>query len=138
MLYGPDRDWTDALEKVHSEGRCRNCNFTGSSTNRIVCAHTAGRRYDPHKICKACTGGRSKVGPRPCHVCKGRGHLKGRYVPPEAVIPLCEHCHDDQHAGKLELLPLLTVTEQIYCVGVFEGIENARTHLAPSAYRKAA
>jgi 5-methylcytosine-specific restriction endonuclease McrA len=32
------------------------------------------------------------------------------------IVPLCRRCHDAQHAGRLELLPLLRRDEQAYVV----------------------
>ncbi len=32
------------------------------------------------------------------------------------IVPLCRMCHADQHAGTVELLPLLSRSEQAYAV----------------------
>lgn len=44
---------------------------------------------------------------------------------PNNIVPLCADCHAAQHAGHLELLPLLTLEEQGYISGLV-GIEEAR------------
>lgn len=51
---------------------------------------------------------------------------------PANVVPLCSSCHRDQHAGRLELLPLLTLVEQSYIAGLV-GIENARRRTTRAA-----
>ena len=147
MLGGPNRDWHDARAKVDAEGKCRACGRPDTEVD-LEAAHVSGRRFDEHKPCTLCAGDgvitamNDKL--RTCGVCKGTGHRKAKYVHPDDIIPLCgpeadpKSCHGKEHAGKLELLPLLTVAEQLRAVKHFEGIENARVRLAPSAYRSAA
>lgn len=57
-----------------------------------------------------------------CRACHATGELQAAHTIPrslgggqtaESVIPLCRGCHDDQHAGKLALLPLLTRAEEV-------------------------
>ncbi len=145
-LGGPPRDWRDARAKVDAEGKCRACGRPDTQVD-LEAAHVSGRRFDEHKACTTCrnTGTVTINGKlRTCGVCKGRGHQKTLYVDPVRIIPLCgpesdpRTCHGKEHAGTLELLPLLKLDEQLQAVKDFGGIENARVRLAPSAYRSAA
>ncbi len=46
---------------------------------------------------------------------------------PRNIIPLCFRCHGQQHAGDLELLPLMTHEEQGYVaslVGITEALKR--------------
>lgn len=70
--------------------------------------------------------------------CRSCGHAQGleaaHVVPrsrvtvggedPRNIVPLCGLCHGAQHAGRLELLPLLTREEQSYVVSLV-GIAEA-------------
>lgn len=142
MLGGPPRDNKDARAKVYAEGKCRNCGRTDEQVP-LEFAHVSGRRFDEPKPCKICNGTGSRF-ESPCAVCDGRGVTKTRYVHPDDGIPLCgphadpRSCHAKDHKGEIDILPLLTVAEQLRAVKHFEGIENARVRLAPSAYRSAA
>ena len=47
---------------------------------------------------------------------------------PESVIPLCRRCHDAQHRGELELLPLMRPEEHAEAARVV-GIARAFRYL---------
>lgn len=90
----PTRDWVDARRKVTAEGRCRLCGADGRFA-RIEAAHTVGRVHD-----------------RP-HPERGGEAL---WVDPDDVIPLCTACHLAQHAGEVDLLPVMSLAEQAAAV----------------------
>ncbi len=49
---------------------------------------------------------------------------------PRNIIPLCFRCHGQQHAGTLELLPLMTREEEGYVaslVGIAEALKRTTT-----------
>ena len=107
----PKRDWTDARAKVDAEGKCRRCGLGAY----LEAAHVTGREHD-----------------RP----KGNGRT--RYVHPDSVVPLCGPfpmgCHGMQHRHEFDLLPLLTLREQLRAVEDCGGIELARRRLCPSEF----
>lgn len=89
----------------------------------------------------------------PCRVCGAwpvdLAHVVGRkhdrrgpnqmfYVRPESVVGLCREHHSKFDAHELDLLPYLTLEEQLDAVRSAGGIELARVRLAPSQYRKEA
>jgi type II secretory ATPase GspE/PulE/Tfp pilus assembly ATPase PilB-like protein len=45
-----------------------------------------------------------------------------------AVIALCRSCHSRQHVGKLDILQLLTLDEQLHAVEAAGGIVSAYRH----------
>lgn len=106
---GPNRDWKDAVAKCEEEGRCRQCGIERG----LQVAHTIGRKFDQ---------------PR-----EGRKTL---YVDPDAVIPLCVHCHQSFDAGEEGVLEVLTPAEQLYAVKALGTIEAARRRLDPLDYRR--
>lgn len=91
----PTRDWTRARQKVDAEGACRAC----GTTHGLQAAHIVPRS-------------RVSAG-------------AGRGEDPRNIVPLCVDCHADEHNGRLELLPLLTLPEQGY-IAELVGIEEAR------------
>lgn len=99
------RDWRDAMEKIWSEPGCRAC----GSVQNIEAAHTIGREHDPRV-----EGG-------------------GYYVQPDSVIPLCgslgNDCHGRYDRHELNILPYLTINEQLNAVDAAGGIERARRRL---------
>ena len=105
----PARDWRDSVAKLEAEGCCRVCGIERG----LQQAHTAGRRFDVTR--------------------PGRKTL---WVNPDAIVPLCPHCHHDYDAHDLDLLPYLTLDEQLYVVKVMGGIEAARIRLAPRDYKR--
>jgi len=110
----PTRDWTAAVLKVESEGKCRVC---GSGSN-VEAAHVMGRKHD-----------------EPVH--PGSSVL---YVDPNRIVPLCGPFPDGHHGEydhkRLDLLSYLTLEEQVQAVADAGGIELARKRLCPSAYRE--
>lgn len=113
----PKRVWNDALDKVEAEGECRVC----GATDYIEAAHVVSRKAADVEM----------VGP------KGGRYL---YVKPDAVVPLCgpfsaNNCHGTHDGRELDLLPYLTVEEQLCAVEAAGGIEMARRRLCPSEYK---
>lgn len=53
--------------------------------------------------------------------------LGGKFTP-DSVLPLCAFCHREQHAHRLELLPLMTRAEQVEAVRAV-GIARAYSYL---------
>lgn len=106
----PRRDWSDANEQKRAP--CRVCGHVP-----VELAHTIGRKHDER-----------------------RGSVL--YVHPDSVVPLCVHHHRAHDLGRgalgdpFDLLPHLTLDEQLDAVRRAGGIESARRRLAPSCYRK--
>ena len=90
------RDWSAARAKVDREGRCRNC----PNTWPLETAHVIGRARDRRENGKA-------------------------IVDPDSVIPLCGDCHRLYDLGQLDILPLLTTTEQARAVLDADGMITA-------------
>ena len=75
-----------------------------------------------------------------CRVCKASGPLDAAHVIPRSangsvdnmshlsVIPLCRICHSRQHTAKLDILPFLTLDEQMAAVRAAGGIVSAYRH----------
>ena len=72
-----------------------------------------------------------------CRNCGSRQNLEGAHtIPrslggklgPDSVIPLCAYCHREQHAHRLELLPLMNREEQAEAARVL-GIARAYRYL---------
>lgn len=103
----PDRDWDDAILKVAGEP-CRLCEDT-----RIEAAHVVGREHDQPK----------------------HEGTKTLWVNPDAVIPLCRAHHDLYDGHQVDVLPVLTLEEQLRAVEDAGGIELARRRTCPTAYR---
>jgi hypothetical protein len=106
----PARDWSEARDKVEEEGRCRAClapdgEVDGGDVIRIQAAHVIGREHDEVKI-----------GP------KGGEVL---FVRRESVVPLCQFCHIQYDARRLDLLPYLFLPEQVRAVEDAGGIASA-------------
>lgn len=118
------RDWTYAEDK---RGPCRNC----GATYRVELAHVTERTSDRYQPLRIEDGD-------PADWTGEKGPI---YVHPDRVLPLCgpatdvTTCHGKDHAKRLDLLPLLTLPEQIQAVADAGGIELARRRLAPSEYR---
>lgn len=100
------RDWTDARAKLEAEGECRISLCV--SGERLECAHVVGRFRDPE-------------------VSPGR-----RRVLPDAIVPLCRTHHGEYDAHRLDLLPYLTLEEQLQAVRDAGGLEAARRRLIGS------
>lgn len=75
------------------------------SSDFLQAAHTIGRKYQDVKD-------GSKV-----------------IVKADAVVPLCQPCHEAYDARKLDLLPYVGLWEQLCAVEAAGGIESARKRL---------
>ncbi len=102
----PRRIWSEALDKLQDEQRCRVCRaapgtIIDGSPVVLECAHTVGREHDP-----------VEAGPRGGEV---------RVVKREATVPLCRDDHRAFDEHRLDLLPYLSRREEVYaaeCVGL--------------------
>ncbi len=108
------RDWSAARAKLEREGKCRVC----GTTRDLQCSHTIGRKYQDVPV----------VGPR-----GGKVWL----VKEDAVVPLCgptpQGCHGKYDRRELDLLPYLSVEEQVYAVECAGGIVRAFRRLTGGA-----
>ncbi len=109
------RDWSEAVDKVQEEGRCRVCLAPdgiedGGDVIRLQAAHVIGREHDG-----------VKVGP------KGGETL---FVRRESVVPLCQFCHIQYDARRLDLLPYLFLPEQVRAVEDAGGIASANRRIS--------
>jgi 5-methylcytosine-specific restriction endonuclease McrA len=89
------RDWREARQKVEDEGRCRVCR---TSSGPIDAAHVIPRSLAP-----------------------GVGTNMGA----ENIVPLCRECHVEYDQHRLDLLPVLTLPEQVAAVRQAGGIALA-------------
>lgn len=110
------RDWSEALDKKECEGACRVCEmpdgyYYGDGVIRLECAHTIGRAEQDELV----------VGPR---------GGKTLAVKRESTVPLCGDCHRQLHARRLDLLPYLTLEEQLDAVKAAGGILSALKRLS--------
>ena len=76
-----------------------------------------------------------------CRVCQTVGAVDAAHVVPrsanstpenmtaDAVIPLCRSCHQRQHAAKLDVLPYLTLEEQVAATRNAGGLVSAYRHV---------
>lgn len=114
----PKRYWFDALAKVEEEGCCRVCK---RADRKLDCAHILGREHDEPMV-------------------KGGRILKTLYVDPLRIVPACgpfpDNCHGDIDHRKINLLPYLTLEEELQAVRDASGIEAARIRLEPVTYRQ--
>jgi hypothetical protein len=114
------RNWELAETK---RGPCRHC----GTTSHIELAHVAGREHDRKPAIRDPSV--AAWTPRPSF--RGGSVV---WVHPDRVIPLCRGCHRAQHERRIDLLPLLSLAEQIQAIADLGGVEIARMRLAPSAY----
>lgn len=122
------RDWQYATAKVEAERyRCRNWRVCLYATDQraIERAHIIGREHDGDAPVRA----RGVIG-APAVI------WRPYVVHPDRIIPLCSYCHREQHARRLDLLPLLAYWEQIQAVADAGSIATAYTLLMPSENRK--
>jgi hypothetical protein len=54
----------------------------------------------------------------------------------DRIVPLCGACHREYDAHELDLLPSLTLAEQVQAVIDSEGIALAYKRTAPLTYRR--
>lgn len=116
----PKRDWGDARAKVDEEGCCRICK---RSDRPLEACHVLGREHDQPRVSEA-TG---EV-------------LQELYVHPDRIFPGCgpfpEGCHGDVDMRRINVLPYLTLDEQIQAVKDAGGIAPAMMRLAPVDHRE--
>lgn len=53
----------------------------------------------------------------------------------DLIVPLCERCHGQFDAHRLDILHVLGIDEQLALVRAAGGIEQARIRVVPSQYR---
>ena len=111
----PRRDWREARAKVEAEVRCRVCK---GSPPHIEAAHVIGREHDEPLSAET----------------------KVLWVDPERIVPLCGICHGHYDAHALDLLPYLTLDEQLQAVRDAGGIALALRRISgrPDPKREAA
>lgn len=106
--------------KLENEAVCRVCSMDGDDTNgRVEAAHTINRKAQD----VLCTGPR------------GGEYM---YVQPDAVVGLCGYHHRIYDARGLDILPYLSVAEQLNAVDAAGGIFAALRRLCPVEYGKGA
>lgn len=151
------RNWTAAREKVDTEGQCRVCRRTRRQLAErglsLEAAHILSREADRlAPLSMSWTLG-------PDRLARGlafRNHEPAHIWPepflvmPTRIVPLCgpattsDTCHGKDHAGRLDLIPHLTLPEVLQAVHDASrlyggnGLENARVRLMPSVERAAA
>ena len=120
----PKRDWSAARAKVTEEGCCRICK---RSDRPLEAAHILGREHDEPKV----------------RVDAKTGELVGTkvlWVEPVRIVPACgpfpDGCHGDIDMRRINLLPYLTLEEQIRAVEDSGGIAPAYMRLAPVSHRE--
>jgi hypothetical protein len=121
----PKRDWTDARRKVEEEGCCRICKRTDRP---LEAAHVLGREHDePKVVARNLFDGESVT------------TSKTLYVHPDRIVPLCgpfpSGCHGDIDMRRINVLPYLTLEEQLQAVKDAGSIEAARIRLEPVTHR---
>lgn len=108
------RDWTAARAKVEREGGCR-C-FTVLTPNDcegpVEAAHVVGRKVD---------------------LSEREGNVV--YVTEHRTVPLCRACHRAYDAHELDILPVLSLDEQLQAVADAGSIQSALRRTAPLVYR---
>ncbi len=109
------RDWSEAIDKVQDEQRCRVCLAPDGAEGggEVLClqaAHIIGREHDE-----------ARTGP------KGGETL---VVARESVVPLCQFCHVQYDARRLDLLPYLFLPEQVRAVDDAGGIYAANKRIS--------
>jgi hypothetical protein len=114
----PKREWAPARTKVEEERCCRICKRTDRP---LEAAHVLGREHDEPMV----VDGRI---------------TKTLLVHPARVIPACgpfpAGCHGDIDMRRINLLPYLTLDEQIQAVKDAGGVEAARIRLEPVAHNE--
>lgn len=120
----PKRNWTDARRKVEEEGCCRICK---RSDRPLEAAHILGREHDEPKI-RVDSNGEIFTSSRVL------------YVHPDRIVPLCgpfpSGCHGDIDMRRINVLPYLTLEEQLQAVKDAGSIEAARIRLEPVTHRE--
>lgn len=139
----PKRDWSAARTKVE-HAACRLC-APDENCGPVEAAHVIGRECD--RVEGPCRCGHPiedhdaelgmcdhyDMGGGPC--CLNYRPAKALYVHADAVIPLGSGHHKQYDAHEVDVLPVLTLEEQVRAVEDAGGIELARQRTAPLAYR---
>ena len=106
------RVWGEAIDKREEVGECVVC----GSTRYLEMAHIIGREHDEPRTPGA----------------------KTLYVIRDRIAILCgpfpSGCHGDYDNKRLDLLPYLTLAEQVQAVRDAGGIDAARRRLCPTEY----
>lgn len=114
----PRRDWSLTHEKV--EGGCRICGLPAER------AHVIGREHDKHP---------------PLDLEEGFA-WPAYLVAPDRIVPLCGPTPGGHHGqydrGELDLLPHLTLPEQLQAVADAGSIDLARKRICGNAYQEEA
>lgn len=118
---GPKRDWTRARAKVEGEEVCR-LGRDRTCQGKLEAAHVTGREFDPPWS-------------PPDHFDPELDDVYDLDVRPESVIPLCRSHHRRYDLHNVDVLPVLTIDEQVRAVLDLDGIESARLRTAPTAYQ---
>lgn len=95
------RYWEAARAKVEREAACRTCNETVGLQAAHVISRTHDRSFDA-----LWPGAELPDDFKPDDL----------YVNPDDVVPLCRRCHGLYDARALDLLPALTIAEQVAAV----------------------
>lgn len=115
------REWFAARAKVGETGQCRICGVD-CLHRKVDAAHVIGRTHDPKATYKG----------------EATDNVDGSvWVTPDRIVPLCGPatdtgtCHNkhDSHDPDFQLLPYLTIEEQLQAVADAGGIELARNRL---------
>lgn len=101
----PKRDWTEARAKVEREGRCRYCK---SMIRPLEAAHLIGRAAD------------------------SKGKSNTITVKAMSIVPLCgpfgdsDSCHTKYDHHQLDILPYLTLEEEMQAVADAAALQGAK------------
>ena len=114
----PDRFWDDARAKVDEEGCCRICKRPPAPGRPIEAAHVLGREHDEPMVSRS-TG----------------EILRVLYVDPNRIFPACGPspggCHGMAERKEINVLPYLTLEEELQAIRDAGSIEAARIRLEP-------
>ena len=119
---GPTRDWTAARAKVDREEMCR-LGRDHSCSGKLEAAHVTGREFDPPWT-------------PPDDFDPETDQTYDLTVRADSVIPLCRSHHKRYDLGEVDILPVLSLDEQLRAVIDLDGIEPARLRVCPLAYRE--
>lgn len=85
--------------------------------------NAARRKVDAEGVCRVC----GALNPEAAHIWP-RSLGAGGFDWPDLICPLCRSCHVDYDCGQLDLLPHLTLNEQVAVVRI-AGIARAYNRL---------
>lgn len=119
----PDRFWDDARAKVDEEGCCRICKRPPAPGRPIEAAHVLGREHDEPMVSRS-TG----------------EILRVLYVAPDRIFPACgpspSGCHGMAERKEINVLPYLTLEEELQAIRDAGSIEAARIRLEPVTHNR--